>query len=218
VRALLLGLVTAVLAACAQPHGAQQPSSAVTPESTHTAVDPGRIKRVRSDMPSGYEVADAVGVASPAEVWGFRTGLTAEPPQCATLVDPTAGGSALGLSGSGDGGLLYVVVVPGVATLDPVLTAQCPQWQMAYGSSSATAELVPAPHIEGVDTVGMSATIRTVVESGRQTEARAQTFSGYLGQCVVFVTLVVDPASPHPPLPPQTAADLLVKSVAALRG
>ena len=207
-----------LLAACAQPHGAQQHPSTITADSMHTAVDPARIKRVRSDMPSGYEVADAVGVASPAEAWGFRSGLTAEPPQCAALVDPTAGGSARGLSGSGDGGLLYVVVVSGAATPDPVLTAQCPQWQMAYGSSSATAELVAAPHIEGVDTIGMSATIKTVVESGRQTEAKAQTFIGYLPQCVVFVTLVVDPASPHPRLPPQTAADLLVKSVAALRG
>ena len=169
-------------------------------------------------MPTGYEVTDAVGVASPADAWGFRTGWTAEPAQCATLVDPAAGASALGLSGSGDGGLLYVVVVSGAATRDPVLTAQCAQWQMTYGSSSATAELVPAPDIEGVDTVGISATIRTVVESGRATEALARTFIGYLGQNVVFVTLVVDPASPYPPLPPQTAADLLVKSVAALRG
>ena len=169
-------------------------------------------------MPIGYEVADAIGVTSPADVWGFRTGWTAEPPQCATLVDPAPSGSALGLSGSGDGGLLYVVVVSGAATWDPALTAQCAHWQMAYGRSSATAELVPAPHIDGVDTVGVSATIRTVVESGRETETRAQTFTGYLGRHVVFVTLVVDPASPHPPLPPQAAADLLMKSVAALRG
>lgn len=169
-------------------------------------------------MPIGYEVADAVGVASPADIWGFRTGWTAEPPQCATLVEPAAGGSAQGLSGSGDGGLLYVVVVAGSAAWDSALTAQCAHWQMAYGRSSATAELVPAPRIEGVDTVGVSATIRTVVESGRETETRAQTFSSYLGEHVVFVTLVVDPASPHPPLPPQAAADLLVKSVAALRG
>jgi hypothetical protein len=190
-------------------------------------VDPARIKRVRADLPPGYEVADASGVDSPANFWGLRSGWSAEPPQCAALVSPVDGGFAQGLSGSGDGGLLYVAVVSDVAPvpgqapaveLDGAVLADCGQWSMSVGRSSATVSLIEAPHIDGVDTVGMSTAINTVVESGTETNSQAQTFTAYLGEHFVFVTLIVDPGSPHPPLPPQYAADLLVKTVSVLRG
>ena len=77
---------------------------------------------------------------------------------------------------------------------------------------------IDAPHIEGSDTVAVAAAISTVVESGTQTDARAYTFSAYLDTHFVCVTLVTDPGSPEPPLPPEFAADLLVKTVSALRG
>jgi hypothetical protein len=63
----------------------------------------------------------------------------------------------------------------------------------------------------------MATEIKTVVESGNATDSQAQTFSAYVGDHFVFVTLVTDPGSPSPPLPPEFAADLLVKTVAALR-
>ena len=69
-----------------------------------------------------------------------------------------------------------------------MLIADCVQWTMAYGRSSATIDLIEAPHIDGVDTLGMSSTIRTVVESGTETDSQAQTFTAYLGEYFVFVT------------------------------
>jgi hypothetical protein len=89
---------------------------------------------------------------------------------------------------------------------------------MGYGRSSATVNVVEAPGIDGVDTLAMTSEIRTIVESGTETDSRAQTFSAYLGEHFVFVTLVTDPGSPDPPLPPEFAAQLLVKTVSALRG
>jgi Domain of unknown function (DUF5642) len=192
-----------------------------TAAATPGPVDPARIKRVRADLPPGYEVADAPGVVSPADFWGFRSGWTAEPPRCAALANPADGGSAQGLSGSGDGGLLYVVVgaaPTGTVTLDTALVAECVRWTMAYGRSSATVSLIEAPHIDGVDTVGMATEIKSVVESGTETDAQAHTFTAYPDGHFVFVTLIVDPGSVHPALPSQYAADLLVKSVSALRG
>ncbi len=227
VRLLTLCLLSmALLAACAQSPQSPPATVQTAPQSTQAGVvDPGRIRRMRGEFPAGYEVADAASAVSPADFWGFRSGWTAQPPPCAALVHPVDGGVGQGLSASGDGGLLYVVAASaapaaaaGPVPLDPVLLADCAQWTMAYGRSSATVDLIEAPRIDGADTVGMSSMIRTVVESGTETDSQAQTFTAYLGGYFVFVTLIVDPGSAHPPLPASYAADLLVKTVTALRG
>lgn len=222
---LALGLVVVVLVAgCSQPAHpvASQQAPPSSSQSGPGPVDPQRIKRVRGDLPPGYEVADIDGPGLISGFWGFRSGWTAEPPQCAAMVDPLAGSaSTQGLSGSGPGGIVYVVVATaqvGAVAPDPALIAECAQWTMGYGHSTATVNLVEAPGIDGADTLGMATEIRTVVESGTETDSRAQTFSAYLGEHFVSVTLVTDPGSPDPPLPPQFAADLLVKTVSALRG
>jgi hypothetical protein len=46
----------------------------------------------------------------------------------------------------------------------------------------------------------------------------ASTFSAYLDDYLVFVTVVTDPGSLNPPLGQEFAADLLVKTVSVLRG
>jgi hypothetical protein len=187
-------------------------------------VDPERIKRVRSDLPPGYEVADIAGPAAISAFWGFRPGWTAEPVQCAALVDPISAPPdtqlARGLSGSGPGGIIYVVVLtapPGGLAFDPALSADCGQFTMAFGRSTASVRLIDAPPVDSAATVGMATEIKTVVESGNETDSQAKTFSAYVGDHFVFVTLVTDPGAPSPPLPPEFAADLLVKTVAALR-
>jgi hypothetical protein len=63
----------------------------------------------------------------------------------------------------------------------------------------------------------MAADTTTSVEGGNEIVSRASTFTAYLGDYYAFTTLISDPGAAHPPLPPQFAADLLVKSVSALR-
>jgi Domain of unknown function (DUF5642) len=169
-------------------------------------------------------VADITGPAGLPGFWGLRAGWTADPPQCAALADPIAAPAetapARGLSGSGPGGIVYVVVLttgPDAPVLDPALPTECGQFTMAFGRSTASVNLINAPSVAGAATVGMVTAIRTVVESGNETDSQAHTFSAYVGEHFVFVTLVTDPGSPDPPLPPEFAADLLVKTVAALR-
>jgi uncharacterized protein DUF5642 len=58
----------------------------------------------------------------------------------------------------------------------------------------------------------------TVVEGGTQTVSAAYTFSAYFQDHLAFVAVVTDPGSPNPPLGQEFAADLLVKTVSALRG
>lgn len=213
-----------VLAAACAPGAAPAPS-VTAPSSAHTtAVNPAHIKGVARDLPPGYEVTYGIpSAASPRVIWGLDFDVATMPAQCAALADPGAGRdqSAQGLSGSGAGGIIDAVVVavrPGAVALGDDLVAACGQWTMTAGHSTAAVSLTDAPHIDGVETVAMVADIRTSVEAGTEIDSRTYTFTAYLGDYYAFTTLTTDPGSVLPPLTPQFAADLLVKTVATLRG
>ena len=216
-------LVTVLAAGCGDADHASGAES-VTPSgqgASAQSFDPARIRRVRADLPAGYEVIEATGPASPVRYWGMRSGWTADPPQCGALVDPVAGEAGQGLSGSGDGGLLHVMAAatpPSRPVPDAALLTECAQWSVISGGSTAAASLIPAPAIEDAVTTGVAASVRTVVESGTETDSQVYTFTARVDDGFVFVTLMVDPGSPHQALTSQDAADLLVKSVSAVRG
>ncbi|BBZ02950.1 hypothetical protein MCHIJ_23870 [Mycolicibacterium chitae] len=212
-----------VLAGCGAPADEDRTApSSIPTVAAAASVDPDRVKRMRGALPAGDEVQDVVDVTSPVAYWGMRPGWTAEPVACAALVNGADGGTGRGLASSGDGGQVYVVIAtppPGRHLgVDPALLDECAQWSATYGRSTATVSLVPAPPVEAAVTVGMSAEIRTVVESGTETDSQAYTYLALLDTHLVFVTLIVDPGSPHPPLPSQYAAELLVNTVATARG
>lgn len=182
-------------------------------------VNPANIKRVGHELPPGYEVAGVSGIAGPPAIWGLGEDWTVDPPRCATLADP-ARDAAQGISGSGAGGILYALVAaapPGSSAPDPALIAECPHWTMTNGRTTARIQLIEAPHIDGVQTLGMATDTSTPVEGGSEITSQANTFTAYLSGYYAFTTSVSDPGSPQPPLPPQAAADLLVKTVAELR-
>jgi hypothetical protein len=81
----------------------------------------------------------------------------------------------------------------------------------------AHVHLTDAPRLDGVDTVGMVADVKSSVESGTEIDSRTYTFTAYLGSYYAFTTLTTDPGSALPGLPPQFAADLLAKTVSTLR-
>ena len=143
------------------------------------------------------------------------------PPQCAILADPgdRRDQSAQGVSGSGSGGIVDAVVVslPGLPGPDHHVVAACGQWTMAAGRTTVSVRLTDAPRIDGAETLGMVADVRTSVESGTEIDSRAYSFTAYLGDYYAFTTLTTDPGSALPALPPQFAADLLVKTVSTLR-
>lgn len=225
-RQLIVCLMALWLAACAaQPNPAASPSSDATASSTSAGagpVNPANIKRIRPALPAGYEIADVSGPLSAAGLWGFGSGWTAAPPQCAALADPApADPGARGYSASGPGGIVYVVVaVPGHGVPDAGLIGECGQWTMTFAHTTGDVVLAPdsdAPHIDGAETVAMTIATRTIVESGTETDGRAVTAQAYVDGHVAFVTLVTDPGSPHPPLDSRVVSDLLVATVSALR-
>jgi len=200
---------------------AQSPSSApstATPASS-TRVNPARIERVRAELPSGYEVAALSGLAAPVAFWGLGPGWTADPPRCGVLADPvTDAATTRGWSASGAGGIVYAVVVGSTAMLDPSLIDECGRWTVSGGHTGGSVTFVAAPAIVGAATVGLSTTTTTVVEGGTETHSHADTFTAYLAGYVAFITVVSDPGSPNPSLGQDFAAELLVKTVSALRG
>jgi hypothetical protein len=199
----------------------QSPSSgpSTATSGASTAVNPARIERVRVDLPSGYEVAPLAGRAAPLAFWGFGPGWTADPPRCLALADPVADAATTrGWSASGAGGIVYAVVAGSASTLDRSLIDECGQWTVSAGRTSGSVTSVAAPAIDGAATVGLSTTATTVVEGGTETHSHVDTFTAYLGDYVAFITVVTDPGSPNPALGQDFAAELLVKTVSALRG
>ena len=217
--------VMLLAASCAGSHGPVHQGSP-SPSAHGTAVNPANIRRAGRELPPGYEVTSGIpAAASPRLAWRLPAGGGgATPPQCATLADPGSGRdqSAQGLSGSGAGGIVDAVAVslpgsPSPLALDRDVVAACEQWTMTADRTTVSIRLTDAPHIDDADTLGMVADIRTLVESGTEIDSRAYTFTAYLGDCYAFTTLTTDPGSAHPSLPPQFAADLLVKTVSILR-
>jgi hypothetical protein len=209
-----------LLAGCAQP--TERPSAPPANASARH-VDPGNIRRVRRELPPDYEVAPLADVTAPSGIWGLGGAGVAIPPHCAALADPAGGHGqrAQGISGSGAGGTVYAVVVAaptGPVALDHSLVAQCRQWRMTGRRANAHIRLVDAPHIDAAETLGMTVEIVTSVEGGNEIASQASTFTAYLGDYYAFTTLISDPGSPHPALTQEFAADLLVKTVSAVRG
>ncbi|GAB7143983.1 DUF5642 family protein [Mycobacterium riyadhense] len=220
-RPFWIGLLVALpVAACAHSPAPTSSPTASTHARAVNPVNPANIKRISRELPPGYEVTSAIpGGVSPRVVWGPAPNAQAKPAECATLADPGdgIGQSAQGVSGSGSGGVVNAVVVAVPVTLDRNVVARCGQWTMSDGHTTANVGLIDAPHIDGADTVGMVANIRRAVESGAQIDSRTYTFIAYLGDYYAFTALTTDPGSMLPPLPPQFAADLLVKTVSTLR-
>jgi hypothetical protein len=213
-------MVFPLLAACAHP-SQRPPAPSAGAAARH--VDPANIRRVRRDIPPGYEVTTVSSVAAPPGIWGLGGAGVATPPRCAVLADPASGHgqSPQGISGSGAGGTVYAVVVAaptGPLALDQSLVAHCRQWSMTGRRASARVLLIDAPRIDGAETLGMAVEIVTAVEGGNEIGSRASTFTAYLGDYYAFTTLISDPGSPDAALTPQFAADLLVKTVSVLRG
>jgi hypothetical protein len=217
-RLCIVAAVALLLAACGQASETTAPSRSAPAR----RINPAKIKRVGGELPPGYEVSAVSDTPDPPTIWGLGGGWTADPARCAVLADPAdrQGVSAQGISGSGVGGIVYALVVAaprGLVALDQTVVAGCPHWGMSSGRATSRVHLIESPRIDGAQTLGMAADTTTSVEGGNEIVSRASTFTAYLGDYYAFTTLISDPGAAHPPLPPQFAADLLVKSVSALR-
>lgn len=215
-RIAVLVAVTLSVAACAQPTA---PAPAPSTTSAAGPIDPSRMNRARYEMPPGYEVADIAGRIAPLAQWGYGPKWTADPPRCGALAEPPLDPATVrGFSASGEGGIVYAVAAGGAVPIDPAVREECREWTVAAGPTTGTVRLTDPPSVPGATSLGMVADTVTVVEGGTETHSRATTFVTHAGAHMVSVTVVTDPGAPQPALGRDFAADLLTRTVAALRG
>lgn len=195
--------------------GPQPPSP--PPPSAAPSINLADIEAVRSALPADYEIGDLDGPVSAASLWGFGTGWTADPPQCAALADPApTDPDARGISASGPGGTVFILAA-GAGGGPPDAAGGCDAWTMRYGHTTAEVTRSAPPDVEDSRTLAWRAVARTVVESGSATLTDAATTIAYLDAHVVVVIVVTDPGSTHPPLGSSFADGLLAAAVTALR-
>lgn len=212
----VVAVVAVAVVGCGGP-----PAPPPTSSTTSGHVNPARVDRVRGELPAGYEFAAVPAGASPAELWGYGDGWTADPPQCAVLADPVPEAmTTAGWSASGPGGIVYAVVLgsPHPVHPDPAVHDECGRWTVSGGQGRGSVAFSPAPAVVDVATVATVTDSTTVVEGGTQTRSDARTVTAYLGSYVAFVAVVTDPGSPNPQLGQEFAAELLTETVSALRG
>jgi hypothetical protein len=195
VRPFWIGVMLTLLPTACAHSPAPKPPAPPSSSARSTVVNPANIKKVVRELPPNYEVTTGIPTAvSPRVIWSRDADGRVKPAQCATLADPGDGRdqAAQGMSGSGAGGVIDAIVVslPGPAVLDQDVVAACGQWSMTSARTTISVRLI---------------------------DSRTYTFIAYLGNFYAFTTLTTDPGSALPALPPQFAADLLVKTVSTLR-
>lgn len=152
-------------------------------------------------------------------LWGLGEPWTAQPAQCASLVDPPLVPATIrGWSASGPGGIVYAVAGTAPEGLDESLREQCDTFTVVAGHTATTVEMIDAPVVDAAPTLALRADTTTVVEGGTETHSRADTFAAYLGDVIAYITVVTDPGSTGAALGPDFAATLLTTTVSALRG
>ena len=218
-RVIAACAAAALCAACGPTDAPRPTTGSPEPSSRPSAINLADVARVRGGLPAGYEIADLVGRAAPLAFWGFGPQWVADPPQCGALSDPPVDGATIrGWSGSGPGGIVYVVAASGASVVDPTVIGECETSTLTAGHTSGTVTTVEAPAIDAATTLGLRTETTNVVEGGTETHSHADTFTAYFEGYTAYVTVVTDPGSSGPVLDADFAAALLVKTVAALRG
>lgn len=213
-RIVVIGVLLMALVGCGSPGPAPDAPTSSTATVAPTGIDPVRIKRIRAELPEGFEVADVAPDANLAGLAGYGGDWVADPPVCAGLLGPRETAETRGLSASGTGGTVYVTVMP--VGGDPVQGVDCSDWTMSYQHSTARVQPAEAPQIDGATTAGLRADSVTAVESAARTESTIRWLTAEQDDQLVAVTVITTPGNEEGPLTDDYAAGLLVKAVAVL--
>mgnify|MGYP000676830621 CR=1 FL=1 len=213
-RIVVIGVLLMALVGCGSPGPAPDAPTSSTATVAPTGIDPVRIKRIRAELPEGFEVADVAPDANLAGLAGYGGDWVADPPACAGLLGPRETAETRGLSASGTGGTVYVTVMP--VGGDPVQGVDCSDWTMSYQHSTARVQPAEAPQIDGATTAGLRADSVTAVESAARTESTIRWLTAEQDDQLVAVTVITTPGNEEGPLTDDYAAGLLVKAVAVL--
>jgi hypothetical protein len=207
-----------LLAACSS-HGSSEnaPSADIT-----------KISQVDSSFGPGYKVKDVPKTGIDPKVLSTHKlppGLTFDPPDCSSFVvgqdmPPGLQGNMAAVAAEGAGNRFIAIAMQ---TSEPVPFndpgRNCRKVAFQGGRVRGLIEVVDAPHIEGTRTLGVHRFLQTVV-NGKPRAGELYNYSAHFGDYQVIITVnpLLQPDQPAAPVDTNRARDLLVKSVAAVRG
>jgi hypothetical protein len=207
-----------LLAACSSHASSEGASSA----------DITKISQVKSVFGPEFKVKDVPKTGIDPKVLTTHKlppGLTFEPPNCSSFVigqDMPAGlqGNMAAVSAEGDGNRFIAMAVQtneAVPFSDP--GRNCRKVAFEGGQVSGIIEVVDTPHIEGTRTLGVHRILQTTV-NGKPRSGELFNYSAHFGDYQVIITAnsLLQAGKPAAPVDTNRARDLLVKSVAAVKG
>ena len=160
-------------------------------------------------------------------------GLTFEPPDCAKYVaapqvPSNVEGNMTAMTAEGAGNRLITIALETNEPIEVVLPGdECQKVTFANPAVKGVVEVVPAPQIDGVNTIGVRRTLSSTGENPQTDEVYS--YRAYFGRYQVMVTAKSlaepnlaqpgrpDPNAPAVPVDAKRAEDLLVAAVAAVR-
>jgi hypothetical protein len=206
-----------LLAACSQGSSETAPTADIT-----------RISKVRSAFGPEYKVKDTLKTGIDPKVLSTHKlppGLRFDPPDCASFVigeDMPSGlqGNMAAVSAEGNGNRFIVMAVQTSAPVpfqEP--SRNCRKVGFEGGRVRGLIEVIDVPQIEGTRTLGVHRVLQTVVQ-GKPRSGELYNYSAHFGDYEVIVTAnpLLKPGQPPTPVDNDRARDLLVKSVAAIKG
>jgi Domain of unknown function (DUF5642) len=208
-----------VLTACATGQSAEQDLS---------HADIAHVANVKSSFGSEFKVTSVGPTGIDPRILGPQTlpqGMTFEPADCGKaasqqLVPPGAKGNMAATTAEGDGNRFIAMAVEtseAVPATDPA--QNCQKVGFTGPGLRGLVEVVEAPHIDGVHTVGTHRVLQTTVD-GKPRTGELYNYVASFGTFLVIVTAnpLVLPDKPVAPVNTQRARDLLTAAVAAVKG
>jgi len=216
---MLVVVCAGVLAACGTGESAE-------PDLSHANI--ANVKKVKSSLGPPFSVTDVGPTGIDPRLLGPQTlppGLKFEPADCARfaaqqVVPAGAKGNMAATTAEGEGNRFIAIAVEtseAVPVNDPA--QNCQKVGFAGGGVRGLVEVVEAPQIGGVHTLGTHRVLQTMVD-GKPRTGELYNYVATFGTFVVIVTAnpLVLPGKPVAPVDTQRARDLLTAAVAAVKG
>lgn len=196
------------------------------PDLSHA--DIASIKNVRSNFPPSFQISDIAPAGIDPhllEAPPLSAGIKFDPADCAQFANQQVlpdgvEGNMSAITAEGDGNRFIVIAVETSETV-PVNEPPPNCQKVAYTGPGlrGLVEVVEAPKIEGVHTLGAHRVVQTTVD-GKTRTGELYNYVARFGPLLVIVTAnpLIVPDKPVVPVDTKRAGDLLTAGVAAVKG
>jgi len=215
----LTGIVGVVLSGGCAADSATDASAAPTPPT----VDISKVVSVQSTFGPSYTVRTIGKTAIDPKLLSplqFQQGLTWEPADCAQYAWTLPAGlqgniASVSAEGEGNRFIAMAIETSEPVQLNPDSVNKCGHVTFTAPEMRGVVDVIDAPQIDGAQTVGKHRQLQTAVASGE-----LYTYVAYLDDYLVVVTAnpLLAPSQPVPAVNVERAQQLLIDSVAAVRG